>query len=231
MKEEIRRIMRLVKDGKLSPDDAAELIEAFEDSEKSERVGGGEATGARAETEQEPKSQDKSSDPFKGLIGAIEKIGKDVAESVNWSDVAGQIRENVEKGRDAVKKAAEDVKRGKGPFGTFFGTHETKTIELPLDVPKGKILRIEGEAGDVCVTGGAEEGKMIATATFRAHNQEEAKERADQYTPVIEESAQFVLIRQPEGSDFSVDLDIYVPDGVPVEVRLQIGRASCRERV
>lgn len=238
MKEEIRRIMQLVKDGKLSPDDAVELIEAFEDSDKSERVGGGEEHGANTQEETSDRTQDKeekSSDPLKGLIGAIEKIGKDVAESVNWSDVAGQIRESVEKGRDAVKKAAEDVKKGKGPFGTFFGSHESKTVELPLDIPKGKVLRIEGEAGDVTVTGGADEGKMIATATFRAHNDEEARAKADQYTPVIEESDHFVLIRQPEGSDFTVDLSIYVPDGVPVEVRLQSGdvqvldtKSSCR---
>ncbi|MFM9874093.1 MAG: SHOCT-like domain-containing protein, partial [Fimbriimonadaceae bacterium] len=32
MKDEVRRIMQLVKDGKLSPEDAAELIEAFQDA-------------------------------------------------------------------------------------------------------------------------------------------------------------------------------------------------------
>jgi len=41
VKEEIRRIMQLVKDGKLSPEDATELIEAFEDSGTPETVGGG----------------------------------------------------------------------------------------------------------------------------------------------------------------------------------------------
>ena len=264
MKEEIRRIMQLVQSGKLSPDDAAELIEAFEDSDKSEDVGGGNesetgagraqarpsqaaAGGSRADApfagkaakregaaqsqtvSDEPDRSEgsegaaKGSDPFQGLISSIEKIGRDVAKSVNWSEVAVQIRSNAEKARDAVKKATDDAKLGKGPLGTFFGTHESKTVELPLDVPKGKILRIEGEAGDVKVTGGSESGHMTATATFRAHNQDEAKAKAELYTPVIEESDQFVLIRQPEGSDFSVDLEIYVPEGVPVEVRLQSG--------
>ena len=51
MKDDIRRIMQLVKDGKLSPEDAAELVEAFEGSERSEDVGGGTEDGARAQTD------------------------------------------------------------------------------------------------------------------------------------------------------------------------------------
>ena len=48
MKDEIRRIMQLVKDGKLSPDEAAELIEAFEDTDSSDSVGGATQDGAQA---------------------------------------------------------------------------------------------------------------------------------------------------------------------------------------
>ncbi len=240
MKDEIRRIMQLVKDGKLTPEDAAELVEAFEGSEKSEDVGGGSEEGAQAQTDDEPREEEvatdkKSGEPFQAMIESIEKIGKHVAESVNWKDVAGNIRSGVDKGVDAVKKAADGARMGKGPFGTFFGTHESKTVELPLDVPEGKILRIEGEAGDVKITGGADEGSLTATATFRAKNEEEAKAKADLYTPVLEESDQYVLLKQPEGSDFTVDLEIYVKEGVPVEIRLQSGdvrvidtRGSCR---
>lgn len=239
--------MQLVKEGKLSPEDATELIEAFEEPAASAgNVGGGqeseagrakarpsqktkaEGQGPKAEDATEPPSDrtsepDSDENPFRSLIGSIEKMAKDVAAGVDWQDIAGTVRTNAEKARDAVKKAADNAKLGKGPFGTFFGSHESRTVELPLDVPKGKILRIEGEAGDVRVTGGAEKGHLTATATFRAHSVDEAKAKAEAYTPVIEESDQFVLLRQPEGSDFSVDLEIYVPDGVPVEVRMQSG--------
>jgi DUF4097 and DUF4098 domain-containing protein YvlB len=253
MKEEIRRIMELVKAGKLSPDDATDLIEAFEDSGAPEHVGGGEESDTgrakarpsqkvKAENEPEPtqtnrdeSEPDQGESPFRSVIGSIEKMAKDVAGSVDWKDIAGKVKENVEKGTDAVRKAADNAKLGKGPFGTFFGSHESKTVDLPLEMPKGKILRIEGEAGDVRVTGGAEKGHVTATATFRAHSPDEAKSKAESYTPVIEESDQFVTIRQPEGSDFSVDLEIYVQEGVPVEVRMQAGdvrvidtKGSCR---
>lgn len=247
MKEEIRRIMQLVKDDKLSPEDAAELIEAFEESsERSESVGGGsDEKEAEAQSESEeghPREEEATEEPeekgkdlLKGLIGSIEGFGKDIADSVNWKDVASQVRKNVGKGVEAAKKAADEARLGKGPLGTFFGTHESKTVDLPLDVPKGKILRIEGEAGDVKITGGADVGHVTATATFRAQNEEEAKAKAEEYTPMLEESDQFVLLRQPEGSDFTVDLEIYVKEGVPVEIRLQSGeirvidtKSSCR---
>ncbi len=258
MKEEIRRIMELVKAGKLSPDDATDLIEAFEDSGVPELVGGGEESetgrakarpSARTATKTEQTrtkpnqpeqdldepEQDTDEHPFRSVISSIEKMAKDVAGSVDWKDIAGKVKDNVEKGTDAVRKAADNAKLGKGPFGTFFGSHESKTVDLPLDMPKGKILRIEGEAGDVRVTGGSEKGHVTATATFRAHSLDEAKAKAESYTPVIEEGDQYVTIRQPEGSDFSVDLEIYVPEGVPVEVRMQAGdvrvidtKGSCR---
>ena len=298
MKEEIRRIMKLVKDGKLSPDDAADLIEAFEDSEQSERVGGGDEEAGRAEArprsdsradapfagdesadggsvgaakmgaakkaggakgshaadEAEEEEEDGADgveeevtettgtktgrrDPFKSLVDSIEKIGKDVAGNIDWTDVANKVKVSVEKGTEAVRKAADDAKHGRGKFrfGIIFGSQESKTVELPLTVPEGKILRIEGEAGDVRITGGAESGHLTATATFRAHNEEEAKAKAEEYTPMIEESEGQVLLRHPDSSDCTVDLDVYVPDGVPVEVRLQSGdirvidtRSSCR---
>ena len=128
MKEEIRRIMQLVKDGKLSPEDATELIEAFEDSGGAGDVGGGETTGSgrakarpapdvekgkkpsgKAEGEAQREAdgtgpeedtdeglgEDKRTEPFKGLLIAIEKLGKNMAESVNWKDVASQDRKSV----------------------------------------------------------------------------------------------------------------------------------------
>ena len=58
MKEETRRIMKLVQEGKLSPEDAAELIEAFSDApdepttngEQAKNESTGEAGSATAST-------------------------------------------------------------------------------------------------------------------------------------------------------------------------------------
>ncbi|MEZ5162565.1 MAG: hypothetical protein R2688_02225 [Fimbriimonadaceae bacterium] len=87
--------MQLVKDGKLSPEDAAELIEAFEESPaepaSEEPAASAEATEQTTSTEPPPKQDAgaKSNDPFSKFISAVEKIGKDVTTNVNWKDVAG----------------------------------------------------------------------------------------------------------------------------------------------
>ncbi len=237
MKEEIRRIMNLVKEGKLSPDDAAELIEAFEESpdeEEEDAVEGEEEAAAEAEADSEFSEETESAegepgskkeDPFSRLIGSIEKIGKDVAKNVNWSDIATQVRTGVGKGINAIKEAADEAGVSKG-FGVLFGSQETKRVELPLHVPDGKTLRIEATSGSIAVRGGAELGSVDVTAGFRAYNEEEAKKKADAYSPMIEETEQYIALKLQEGPDSSVEAVINLPEGVPVEIRNTSGEVT-----
>lgn len=218
MKEEIKRVMKLVQEGKLSPEDAAELIEAFgeapEEVEQEQPAGVGAAGG--------PSDSAKSEDPIGKLIGSIEKIGKDVAKNVNWNDIANQVRQGIGKGVDAVKHAAEEARKN-GGFAVIFGNAQTKHVELPLQVPEGKTLRIELKAGDVTIEGGIDIGSISVDATFRAYDETEAKNAADAYTPVLEESEHFVVFRQPENLNASTDIVARVPAGVPVEIKLASG--------
>lgn len=233
MKEETRRIMKLVEEGKLSADDAAELIEAFESAPREEaddepraetaedaRVDGDET----AEEEVKATAEDKSKDPFASVIEAIEKIGKEVANGVNWSEIAAQIKEGTKKGVEAIKHAAEQATHGK--TWVFFGTAEQKHVELPFDITAGKTLRIENASGDVKVFGGAASAILIANATIRGKDSEDAKEKASTYTPVIEESDHSVVIRQPDVSGMNVDIEVRIPTGVQVDVRCESGDIS-----
>lgn len=209
--------MKLVQEGKLSPDDAAELIEAFNDApeEPVAEAEAGQATeGAAAGT--------KTEDPISKFIGSIEKIGKDVAKNVNWDDIAKQVRTGVNKGVEAIKHAAEEAKKG-GGFSAFFGSAEVKRVELPLHVPEGKTLRIESRSGDVTVEGGFDIGSLTVDATFRSYNDEEAKKLADAYTPVLEESDHVIVFRQPESANMTADVVARVPKGTSVEVKLASG--------
>lgn len=223
MKEEVKRIMKLVQEGKLSPDDAAELIEAF--NEAPEEAPQQETAGVGAGVAAESSEGAKTEDPFSKLIGSIEKIGKDVAKNVNWNDIANQVRQGVGKGVDAIKHAAEDAKRG-GGFTVFFGSSQVKRVQLPLSVPEGKTLRIEVKSGDVIVEGGAEYGTLSIDATFRSYDEEEAKKMAEAYTPVLEESDYLVVFRQPEGANLTADVTARVPEGVPVEIKVASGDIS-----
>lgn len=222
--------MQLVKDGKLSPDDAAELMEAFNDApdeeDEVETTETAEEVEAEAEKDEEvgdsaeePAGASKSDDPFAKLIGSIEKLGKDVAKNVDWQDVSRQVREGVSKGVDAVKQAAEQASKGKGPFGSVFGAQERKRIELPLAVPEGKAFRIDAQNGDIHVEGGHDLGSIIIDAAFRAYNDEEAKKSADTYVPVLEESDDEVVLKQPDPSGVIADIKVLIPEGVQVRIK------------
>jgi len=221
MKEEVKRIMRLVQEGKLSPDDAAELIEAFNEAPDEP-----EATTATEEAES-PKSEAtgagaKTEDPVGRFISSIEKIGKDVAKNVNWEDIASQVRQGVNKGVEAVKHAAEEAKKGAG-FAVFFGNAQVKTAVMSLSVPEGKTLKLDVRNGDIEIEGGHEAGTLTVNATFRSYDDAEAQKMADEYVPMIEESDLYVTFKQPEGSNVTTNLVVKVPAGVPVEVKQASG--------
>lgn len=222
MKDEIRRIMNLVKEGKLSPEDAAELVEAFQDGEETLKEEEKVTAGSGA------SSAPKSDNPVSSFIGFVEGLAKDVTKDIDWTKVNQQVREGVTKGVDAVKKAAEEAKLGQG-LGFLFGIHESKVVTLPLAVPEGKVLRIEASSGAVSLVGSTELGQARVHAGFKASNQEEAKRKAALYTPVLEENEQFVTLKLQEGPDSQIDASINVAPNTPVEIKSSSGRVVVRD--
>lgn len=223
MKEEIRRVMKLVQEGKLSPEDAAELIDALQNSPEVGRTGQREAEGEEvAGASPPPPPSGLGDDPIKSFFDTIEKVGKDVAQAVNWNEVSQQLKVGARKGVDAVREAVNQVREGKGPF-VFWALGEQTEVTVPLDIKPGKILRIENGHGDVRVTGGAETGQVIARATVRGSDSADAKRKAQEYTLVVEEGDGFVLIRQPDMTGLSVDLDIQVAGRPQLDVRVEAG--------
>jgi len=225
MKEEIKRIMKLVQEGKLSPDDAAELIEAFESAPSDDEPATGEpqkatVEGTDGDEADESDESDKTTDRI-GFFEAIEKLTKDIATGVNWSEIATQIKSGTKKGVEALKQSVDQARHGKGGF-FFFGTSERKEVTLPLDV-SGRVLRIENPLGDVKVFGGSSESQVIARATIHGKDEDDARSKAESYTPVIEESEHFVIIKQPDVSGLSVDLEVRLSGPAPVEVKCEAG--------
>ncbi|MBS1712413.1 MAG: DUF4097 family beta strand repeat protein [Armatimonadetes bacterium] len=230
MKDEIRRIMQLVKDGKLSPEDAAELIEAFQEAPEegpAEDLGQKEAPGATpgpegAAAEAPPKAESHQ-DPFSKLIGSIEKATKEVAGSIDWKEISNQVRLGVGKGVDAIKEAANDASKGKGPFGSMFTPQVTRTVELPLQVPEGKTFIVEAYHGDIRIEGGHEIGSVHIEAGFRSYNNQEANEMADRFTPSLEESDDSVTLKQLDQNGVVADIVVKLAKGIPVTVRTASG--------
>jgi hypothetical protein len=215
LREEIQRISKLVAEGKLSPEDAADLIDAFYAVDRMEEEGAPTPPPA-------PDAPGAARDPFKTIVDQIERLTKESVDSVNWGEVSKQARHSAKKGLEALRHGLEDISKGKININ-LFGSHERKEISLPLGITEGKTLKIENECGDVRITGGVESGSVTAVAKFRGSSPEDARAKAQEYTVIIEESDHQVLIRQPEVSGLEVDLDIRVPSNVQVELRTQMG--------
>jgi len=250
VKDEIRKIASLVQEGKLSPEDAADLIEAFArassqnaapqaESKVEEPVTppaepqaqAAEPTEAASEPAAEaeaPKAEepangcagDAKCDPFQRLIDSIEKLGKEVGENVNWDEVAKTAKVSAAKGFQQLRASVEQI--AKNNWG-LFSSQEIKEVVLPLSVTDGKLLRIENPAGTVRVHGGQSDARVKASARIRGRDAEDAKKKAETYVPVLVELEDAILIRQPEMGGLTVDLDIYVTGPVPVEIKTQSG--------
>ena len=226
----------MVQEGKISADDAADLIEAFDevDSQEPEAVGvGADAGSSRSSATSGRRESTAGKDPFSAFMDTMEKFGRDAAKSVDWRDISRQVRESAQQGIDALKNGLDQVNSGRG--FVWGGATEVREISLPLSVPEGKLLRVENQAGDIRISSGSELGNVTARAEFRGVTSEETKQRAAAYTLLIEESESVVLVRQPDIPNVTVDLVITLPNAVGVEVRSASGdisvidtRGACR---
>jgi DUF4097 and DUF4098 domain-containing protein YvlB len=227
MKEEVQRISRLVAEGKLSPEDAADLIDAFYASERG--VDAGEE-GRQTPPPPPPGTPgthfgDSIREPLKGLLDSVEKLTKEGIDSVNWQEVSRAARTSAKKSVDSIKAGIDDLSKGKVNLG-WFSSSESRTIEMSLVVPEGKALKIENPCGNVKVTGGFDVGSVKANAHFRGANIEESRAKAAEYVLIVEESDHVVVIRQPDVTGLSVDLDIQLATVAPIEMRVSSGNVE-----
>lgn len=227
MKEEVARILKLVQEGKLSAEDAAELIDSFQrgDDEPPVEAPAEEGTADGEAKQTPPPPPDGKKDPFKSFTDFVNNLEREVRESVDWKEVANQAKLGAQKGMDALKKAAEEIKAGNVSVG-LFGTSETREVTLPLSVGKGKTLVVENPCGSVKITGGAEEGSVSAKAKVRGASVEDAKAKAEAYTLVVEESDHSVIIRQPRTASLHVDLVVQLKGKTAIEVKTESGNVE-----
>jgi hypothetical protein len=219
MREEVQRIIKLVQEGKISSEDAADLIDAFASAE------------AQKPPQEEPPTppdskegaQTRYEERFRAFVATMEKFGKEASGSVKWDEIARRVREGTLKGVDVIVSGLDEVAKGRVNFNNLFGIHEIKEVTLPLAVPEGKVLRIENPAGNLRVTGGATAGSVTAKARFRGVTQDDARQKSANYTLIIEESDHNVVIRQPDVSGLSVDVDVQLAGSAILEVRCDSG--------
>jgi DUF4097 and DUF4098 domain-containing protein YvlB len=225
VKEEIRRINKLVAEGKLSPDDAADLIEAMMGSGPADVS---EAAEPATEGSGEPADSGKSKDPFRSLFDSIEKVVTEGKDSVNWDEVLKQTRDTAKQGIDKLKKGIDDISKGKLNV-SWFTAQETRDVTLPLKYAPGKTMKIENPVGSVKVVGGFDEGAVIAKVRVKGATFEDAKKKAEEYTLIVEEGDHHVSIKQPDVVGLHVELEVQMPGHGAVEVKAESGDVEILE--
>jgi DUF4097 and DUF4098 domain-containing protein YvlB len=230
LKEEIKRINKLVAEGKLSPEDAADLIDAFYTSASQDQdippTPPREAYESAGATEYATDSRPR--DPFKNIIDSIEKLGKEVTEKIDWNEVSEGARSSAKKGLDALKAGLKDVSKGRFDVGWLFST-ATRELRLPFTITDGQSLSVENGCGDVTIVADSVESYVVAKAKVRGATIEDAKAKADVYTLVVEGSDHGVVIRQPQVSGLEVDLEIHVAATPAVDVKSDTGDVVVRD--
>lgn len=232
MKEEIRRIMTLVKEGKLSPEDAADLIDAFASTpeDAAAEPESSDEAGADGQTPPPPPPGatpppppgGTEKDPVKGFVDWVEGVARDVTKNVNWEDVARQVREGAKKGVVGLHVNIENLRKGRVNF-PWGSAYETRNISLPITVPKGKTLRIENPNGDVRIWGGHSDGVINATLKMRGTDEHEARENADAFTLLVDESEHEVVLRQHDAPGITLDLEIHLKGHAHLDVKQMNG--------
>jgi DUF4097 and DUF4098 domain-containing protein YvlB/polyhydroxyalkanoate synthesis regulator phasin len=225
MKDQIRKINQLVADGALTADEAADLIEALMQGERTET----ERVAPDAGTPPPPPDAPKPPvDQISGFFQDLERMAREKTESIDWADLGRKMNEGAKRGRDIVRETIDDISKGSVNLG-WLGTSEHKSIDLPLMVPTGKVLRIENPIGDIHIHGGKEIGNVRAEASIRGASLDDAKAKADQYTLTIEESEHAVVIKQPDMTGLNVDLHIDLNGFAAIEVRAESGDIHIHE--
>jgi hypothetical protein len=222
MKDEIKRILMMVQEGKISADDAAELIDAFTSSQE-EPAPEGAAAGNAAGTSSTGSSYESTAgkDPFRAFVETMERFGREAIQSVDWPEVTKQIRNSTQQGLESLKHGLDQVTRGTG--FNFFGNTELRETTLPLNLPVDSTLRIENFVGQVKVVGGFDHGSVMAKAWFHGATPEETKRRADEWTLLVEGSDRGTLVRQQDLANVTVDIEVQLAGTARVEVQTESG--------
>jgi hypothetical protein len=220
VKEQVLRILKMVQEGRVSPEDAYDLMDAFVSFEAS-----AEFTAPPPPPNGSKEGADE--EPFRKFVDSMEKMTKDAFGSVDWGKVAEQVRAATKKGVVAVRESVDQMSKGGFRF-VWFGPCDTKDVHLPIAIKPGMTLKLEQRSGDIKVLGGYESGLFKAVAKIRGKDKDDAHERASAWTPILEESEGAIVWRQGEDAD-EVDLEVQVPTGVNVDIRVESGDVKTKD--
>ncbi|MFN7172533.1 MAG: DUF4097 family beta strand repeat-containing protein [Fimbriimonadaceae bacterium] len=212
-KDQIQKILQMVQEGKISAEAGAELIENL-------KLGSEEAAEETAQETTETTESTIGADSIAGLTQKLQTISKQISEKFHLEKLADDVEAATKKGVDAVKEGFESLKKGPN---AWFLPEERREITLPLAIGEGQDLICENRCGDIRVIGSSNESKVCFIARFRRETEEEAKEAARNFSPVIEESEGLIVIRQSDLQNTDIQIEVHVQKALDVEAKTSSG--------
>lgn len=209
MNEELQRILRMVREGKLTPEQAQMLIEALMAKPGGER-------GKRKEETAFEEAMEQLRKAFQGVDWR--RIQHE------WKRISEEIREQTRRGWEEAQRAFRGM--GRWDIDLRLGAVQDVEFDQTIDIPAGAHLIVQNVLGDVRVRGqeGATQMRVHAEGAIRAEGPEQAEQGAGAWAPVIEQRGDVVFVRVARAGKFaSADVDITVPTGASVEIQSTAG--------
>lgn len=208
MNEELQRILRMVREGKLTPEQAEMLIEAL-----MAKPG---VKGKRREEAAFEEAMEHLRKAFQGVDWR--RIQQE------WRRISEDIREQTRRGWEEAARAFRGM--GRWDIDLRLGAVQEVDFEQTVDIPVGAHLIVQNVLGDVRLRAveGTAQMRVHAEGTVRAEAPEQAEVTAGAWAPVIEQRESVIFVRLARAGKFaSADVDITVPTGVSVEIQSTAG--------
>ncbi len=215
------RILNLMQQGTVTPEEAADLIDALYEV----------APSAPTTDETNPTHADNGTAPARGLFDQILRAVEETARatgqavrSVNWQQIGQSVREQTQRSLDELRKTLDELEKGDWSLGRW-GKYETdlqQTMDFAID--GGQSLSIELPAGDLHITGGFDGGRVEADIRLRGASQQSVEQVKQTYSLTIEQTESGVRITAPQlEGDLrqKVDLRLRIPRQVNLHARLE----------
>jgi DUF4097 and DUF4098 domain-containing protein YvlB len=214
MREEILRILRLVEQGRIKPEEAAELIDALSAAEQDTPRESTEATHERPEEE------------ARHLFERITRATEEAVRGINWRAIVETIRTQTQRGLEEMRRALEELEREGWGIPRRY-RHEASTERtMDLAIQPGQTVEIRLPAGDMILTGGFDGGRVEAEVRLRGASPEVLQEKLREWSLLIEQTEAGVRITAPEleaGIEQMIDLTLQLPRQVNLIVQTEHG--------
>ncbi|MFQ3611201.1 MAG: DUF4097 family beta strand repeat-containing protein [Fimbriimonadales bacterium] len=225
--ETVLRILRMVEHGALTPEEAADLIDAlYEVPPVSE-------TQPDPEVSHPQPNSESARGLFDQIVRTVEEAVRTTGQAVrgvNWRELGETIRSQTQRGLEEMRRALDELEKGDWTLGALGKQSHTFERQIPLPIQAGQTLTLELPAGDIYLTGGFDEGRVGARISLRGADEAQLSALEQTYTLMVEHTESGLKLRLPElenGITQEADLRLMVPRNVNVEVRLQ-GKGDVR---